>query len=54
MKQKLERFVMIILNSSREDIAQYEFLPTKVTYSVLIKLDLSRRTKWQPRCHMHS
>lgn len=42
MKQKLERFVIITLNSSREDIAQYEFLPTKVMYSVHVKTDLSR------------
>lgn len=48
MKQTLESFIMIVLNSSREAIAQYEFLPTKVIYSVCIKIDLSRRTKWQP------
>lgn len=41
MKQKVEKFV-ITLNSSREDIAQYEFLPTKVIYSVHMKIDLSR------------
>lgn len=32
MKQKLKSFVMIILNSNKEDIAQYEVLPTKAIF----------------------
>lgn len=39
---------MITLNSNREDIAQYEVLPTKAIYSVHIKIYLSQRIKWQP------
>lgn len=37
MKQKPESFAMIILNSGRGDIAQYEFLPTKVICSDYIR-----------------
>lgn len=37
MKRKLESFAMIILNSGRGDIAQYEFLPTQVICSDYIR-----------------